>query len=366
MYMHRTPKIMVVDDDLPSRDLVTAHLSREGYEVIQAENGRRCLELLKDFTPDLILLDVMMPEMNGFQVCEALRSNQKTFHIPVVFLSALSEKGDRVEAIQVGADDFLCKPFDKSELIARVRSLLRIKFQHQQIIQATKMGAVATLSDGVSHEFNNILAGIDGWAQIALKEKNEDVYVKALKFARKNCKKGAELVKGLQNYATTPYDNLDKTELTDINKLIEELLDMFRAQFESKKITLKSDYGDIPKIQINKRAIQEVCLNIITNARDSLAERQGMINIKTYLQNDRIIIKFTDTGTGITPDNLNKIFEPFYTTKGALGISKVPGTGLGLYISYGIIKNYGGTIDVESEVGKGSKFTVFLPVTGCK
>ncbi len=363
MYMHRTPKIMVVDDDLPSRDLVTAHLTREGYEVVQAENGRRCLELLKDFTPDLILLDVMMPEVNGFQVCEALRSNQKTFHIPVVFLSALSEKGDRVNAIQVGADDFLCKPFDKSELIARVRSLLRIKFQHQQIIQATKMGAVATLSDGVSHEFNNILAGIDGWAQIALKEKKEEIYIKALKFARTNCKKGAELVKGLQNYATTPYDNLDKTELTDINKLIEELLDMFRTQFEIKKITLKSNYGDIPKIQINKRAIQEVCLNIITNARDSLGERQGMISIETSLQNERIIIKFTDTGTGIAPDNLNKIFEPFYTTKGALGISKVPGTGLGLYISYGIIKNYGGTIDVESEVSKGSKFTVFLPVT---
>ena len=362
MYLHRTPRIMVVDDDLTSRELVTVYLTREGYEVIQAENGKRCLELLDEFTPDLILLDIMMPEVSGFQVCEKLRSSQKTFHIPVVILSALNEREDRVKSIKLGADDFLCKPFDKSELIARVRSLLRIKFQHQQIIQATKMGAVATLSNGVSHEFNNILAGIDGWAQIALKEKKEELYIKALEFARKNCAKGAKLVNGLQDYATMSYDNLEDPKLYNMNELIEELLSMFRAQFESKKVRLNVIYGEIPELYLNKRAIQEVFINIITNARDSMEGKEGVITIKTFLKGNMAGASFSDTGKGIEPEKTDKIFEPFYTTKGALGVSKIPGTGLGLYISYGIIKNYNGRIEVQSEVGKGSKFTVFLPV----
>lgn len=357
----RTPRIMVTDDDLTSRELIKEYLTREGYEVVQAENGKRCLELVKEYIPDLLLLDVMMPEMNGFDVCKILKSEEKTFHLPIVILSALSEKMDRVNAIRYGADDFLCKPFDKSELIARVKSLLRIKFQHQQIIQASKMSAVATLANGVSHEFNNILAGINGWAQIALSQKDEKIYEKAFEYIRKSCEKGATLVKGLQDYAKTPYDNLDRTEPADINELIEGLLNMFRAQFESRKIYLETDYGNIPEIDINKRALQEVFVNIITNARDSIKNTEGILKIKTLYRNNNIEINFSDTGTGIEQENLNKIFEPFYTTKGALGVGTVPGTGLGLYTSYGIIKNYGGTIEVQSELNKGSKFTVLLP-----
>ncbi|HPZ07998.1 MAG TPA: response regulator [Candidatus Eremiobacteraeota bacterium] len=358
--MNKAAKIMVVDDDMTSRDLVTNYLKKEGYEVIQAENGKKCLELLKRFTPDLLLLDVMMPEMNGFDVCKVLRQDEKTFHLPIVMLTALSEKMDRVKSIEFGADDFLSKPFDKSELIARVRSLLKIKFQHHQIIQAAKMSAVATLSNGVSHEFNNILAGIDGWAQVALSQKKEEVYLKAMDFIRKSCKKGENLVKGLQDYSTTPYDSNVRPVLTDINKLLTELLDMFRAQFESRHIELKVNYGELPEIYTNKRGIQEVFLNIITNARDALDNKPGKIIIKTFLKDNKIGISFNDTGTGIAPGFIDKVFEPFYTTKGSLGVSKVPGSGLGLYISYGIIKSQGGHIEVKSHLGKGSTFTVYL------
>lgn len=360
--MERNPKIMVVDDDLTSRDLVTNYLTKEGYEVIQAENGRRCLELMKDHTPDLILLDVMMPEIDGFKVCETLKKNEKTFHLPIVILSALNDKMDRVRSIELGADDFLCKPFDKTELLARVRSLLRIKFQHQQIIQANKMSAVATLANGVSHEFNNILAGISSWAQIALSQKDEKVYEKALENIKKSSDKGAKLVKGLQDYATTPYDVNASFTLTDINILIDNLLEMFKAQFENNNITLEINYGDIPGIYVNKRGIEEVFINIITNARDSLDGKEGKIIINTFIKNKLIGIKISDTGTGIPMEELHKIFEPFFTTKGSLGVGKIPGTGLGLYISYGIIRNHGGNILVQSEHGKGSTFTVYLPV----
>ncbi|MBD3290957.1 diguanylate cyclase [candidate division KSB1 bacterium] len=126
-------KVLVVDDVPLNRKLQQAYLDAVGYEVLLAQDGVEALQRVEEETPDLILLDVMMPKMNGFQVCRRLKNNDTTRFIPVIMVTALNETEDKIKGIEAGADDFICKPFNKLELLARVKSLLRIKHLHDEL-----------------------------------------------------------------------------------------------------------------------------------------------------------------------------------------------------------------------------------------
>ncbi len=230
---------------------------------------------------------------------------------------------------------------------------------HMQLVYAEKMAGVGTLANGVAHEFNNMLQIMNGYAQFALSSGEASEAKDALKVVVDTSDRAARIVKNLLTFSRP--DESGKT-CCDIVELIESVLSLVEYQMKKHSIRIIREYRDDPVTLVNRAEIQQVFLNIVNNARDAMVPRGGELTIEVCRKNDLIEVRVTDTGKGIPRENFGKVFEPFYTTKGPLGGSPMPGTGLGLYVSYGIMQRHGGSIEVESQVGKYSTFIIRLPV----
>jgi len=163
--MEKKLKILIVDDTVDTVELLRKRLRAEGYDTSEAYDGEECLALVVTYNPDLIILDVMMPKMDGYEVCLRLKGSEDTRGIPVLMLTAKSEVSDKVKGLDIGADDYLAKPFDYKELSARVRSLLKIKQAHEELVEEKKLGALEQMMDEVAHEVRNPLVSIGGFAR---------------------------------------------------------------------------------------------------------------------------------------------------------------------------------------------------------
>lgn len=239
---------------------------------------------------------------------------------------------------------------------------------YHQLIHSEKMAGVGTLSSGVTHEFNNVLQIISGRAESAKRTGNIDDIRKSLDIILDTSGRGAKIVKDLLTF--TRQETL-QTETCNITEPIESVLSITEPQLTKRNIKVVRDYSETPNIEIDKSEIQQVFLNLVINARDSMLPEGGKLEISVKQADKDIEIKFSDNGKGIKKENLKKVFEPFFTTKGILGGGKMQGhgeegTGLGLSVSYGLIQRHGGTISVESEEGKGTTFTIKLPIKEIK
>ena len=230
---------------------------------------------------------------------------------------------------------------------------------HMQLVYAEKMAGVGTLANGVAHEFNNMLQIMNGYAQFALSAGELAEATEALKVVVDTSDRAARIVKNLLTFSRP--DESGRT-CCDIIEMVESVLSLVEYQMKKHNIRIVREYRDNPVTLVNRAEMQQVFLNIVNNARDAMVPRGGQLTIGICQQEGMIEVRVTDTGKGIPRENLGKIFEPFYTTKGPLGGSPMPGTGLGLYVSYGIIQCHGGSIEVESQVGKYSAFIIRLPI----
>lgn len=245
-----------------------------------------------------------------------------------------------------------------AELELRVKERTRaLETTHRQLVYAEKLSAVGKLSASISHEFNNPLQGVmniirsihDG-SGIS----NEEA--KLLEMALRECHRMKDLIVQLQIFHRPPNDRISQV---DLHGLIDGILIMVGEDFREKKISLEKRYADnLPQILAVGDLLKQVVLNLLSNAADA-CEAGGTVTISTERRGHEVAIQVKDTGKGIPKKDLPHIFEPFFSTK-----PQVKGVGLGLSVSYGIIKNHSGTITVRSEEGKGSVFTVILPVTG--
>ena len=231
-----------------------------------------------------------------------------------------------------------------------------------QLIQSVKMAGVENLASGIAHEFNNLLQIMKGHAEFAQRTKKAEDMEEALDIVLKASDKIENLIKDLLAFSRK--ESFEKV-LCDITEPLESVLSLTEEEFKKHNIEIVRKYEKISAVEVNKVEMQRVFLNMVTNARDAMLPMGGNLEVGVKQAGENVEVRFTDTGKGIKDANLRRVFEPFYTTHVEVEEdSWLKGIGLGLSVSYRIVKRHGGMIEVESEIGKGTTFTVKLPAKG--
>lgn len=537
--IHNHPLVLVADDEVHTTIMLTRIFEREGYRVQSVHDGAAAVQAAQHILPDLILLDVQMPVMNGFEVLRSLRENVVTASIPTIIITAKARHAtDVAHGLNLGADDFLHKPFDPRELLARAESKIRsrkleetlqrrsqeleallrvgealnqylevndlvnlipyltldllpgnqaaiyyldehqnlaqysihakegesearvidhpnvvqqllkighsvlwsgedipptsglkygmvVPLQHgsillgllliesqqftydenhlrlfegigrqaslalrnaqlyavqinhtlqlediveaktnelrsaqQMLIRAEKLASIGHLAASIAHEINNPLQPI----RIMLEDMLEDVQhgvqvdARALQIAHENVQRIWRIVSQLLEFAGKRSTSDADARVIDIGQIIEGVISLNKKFFEKEQMSIASKLTPSLLIYGNKDQLEQVFMNLALNAKAAM-QNGGTLNIQAKKDQADVVVRFTDNGCGIPTEQINKIFDPFFSTK-------PNGTGLGLFVSYGIIESHHGSIEVQSEVDKGTTFTLRLPAYG--
>ena len=407
--------ILVVDDKPENLDFLTQILTLSGYQVRPAINGQIALAAVRNRPPDLILLDIMMPGLNGYEVCQQLKTDEATRDIPVIFLSALNETLDKMKAFEAGGVDYITKPFQPEEVLARVATHLNLlslrkqleeqnaqlqkeiaerkrveaelqrhqehleervqveldkRYQQEQLlIQKSKLESLGSLAAGIAHEINQPLTRIAiGAESLLLKAvQHEPVSPEYLEqkcqIIQESINRITQIIDHIRTFSRD--QQILRSERVDVNATVSNALSFVQTQYQHHNILIQTDFQATGWVLGNQYKLEQVILNLLSNAKDAIEAKntslesvfqQSVIDIRTLSDADQIYIEVADTGIGIPEDALEHLFDPFFTTK---EIGK--GTGLGLSISYGIIKEMQGGISATSRVNEGTVMKISLP-----
>ena len=246
------------------------------------------------------------------------------------------------------------------ELAQQATSLLEeLRTKQDELVRSSQLAALGTFAASIAHEFNNLLTAILGYAQLALTTDNVHEKDEALQVAERACLRGRSITSGLLTFARR---RDPQREPCSLDELINEMVTLVQRDFARQHITIVQQLAPVPTVVCDGGQIAQVLMNLLTNARDAMAEHGGQISIELREVDGAVELAVSDTGMGIPEALLSQIFQPFMTTKGAIGGSSTPGTGLGLAISHGIVESHGGSIEVRSVVGKGTTMLVRLPL----
>lgn len=352
--MEKKGKILIVDDNVDAVELLEKRLRSEGYGTAGAYDGEEGLKKVVEYNPDLIILDIMMPRLDGYEVCKRLKMDEDTRYIPVLMLTAKSDVESKVKGLDIGADDYLPKPVDYKELSARVRSLLTIKAAHKKLVDEEKSEAMEKMMDEVAHEVRNPLVSIGGFARkVYAGLPEDDPNKRYMEMIIQNVAVLESMIKQLIELKTMA---ISLKEPTNINNVIMEALKIFEQEFGQKAINVETELkDDLPSIPADKNLLRRALCNLIKNSIEAMVEETRVLKIVSRMSEDYVEIQLSDTGKGIPRDKLKNIFDPFVT-------SKVYGPGLGLTFTLKIIQDHNGTISVESEPDKGTTFTIRFSV----
>jgi signal transduction histidine kinase len=386
--------ILIVDDTPTNLGVLFDYLTHCGFKVFIALDGESALEELDHTQPDLILLDVMMPGIDGFETCRRLKVNPLTQDIPVIFLTALSETVDKVQGFNIGAVDYITKPIHQEEVLSRVQTHLTIRnlqkklaeknaelaqlnqdletlvaTKTQQLINQEKTALIGRLTQGIVHNLRNplqVILGFSNLIEVQATETSNKLLVEDIKRITKAAQQINQLMDNLM-YKSKMEQSLELKPV-DINKVVQNEIDFFNANHQFKhQVTKKYLFDEnLTVLPLVYADISQIVDNLINNALDAMWGREEQIlTIVTRQDTNWVYIDFQDNGCGIPAEALSKIFDPFYTSKPTkseeIEPGKPTGTGLGLHTCAEILKHLGGKIVVTSEVDQGSIFTVVLP-----
>ena len=473
------PKLLLVDDTPAALETLSVSLQGQGYRITTATNGPEALELARSLNPDLILLDVMMPGMSGFEVCRVLRDDPALADVPVLLVTALDDRKSLIEGIESGADDFISKPTNRTELRARVRTITRLdrhrrlalalkrlenciqlspdgilildqtatvlfanpearqlfggaedlefegesmwemiaphavdscrsnlseilngskrrvlcevdcltkagesfsaelaagpfpseegmgveivirdvserKRMEEEVQQSQRLDAIGRVSAGIAHDFNNVLQAIMTPAQLALEDAPKEGTLRDdLTAIVQATREGRVLAKQLLTFAR--HESVVRG-VVDLNGVVTEIEPIARI-LGGKGLQFNFDLSEeaLP-VQADSGQLKQIITNLVVNARDALPDG-GSLTVSTVSTDTEAELSVADNGHGMAEEIMDKIFEPFFSTKGS-----DEGTGLGLSVVRGIVEGHKGTISVESVVGEGTIFRIRLPL----
>jgi signal transduction histidine kinase len=379
----RRPVALVADDEPDMRRFLRSQLD-EDYDVLEAADGTQALEKATQFLPDIILLDMMMPEMDGLGVCQELRKREDTAAIPIILLTARADEETKFNALEMGANDFLAKPFSSTELHARIKNLVesydsrrnlskqnralsttieQLKETESQLVQSEKLASLGRMSAGIIHEINNplnfattgLFALRNKSKQLAPEERRE--YEEILGDIEEGMKRVRNIVSDLRMF-THPEGG--PSEPVDVVEAVNTSLRFLAGEWKDKvRVELKIVPGQT--VLANRNKLIHVLVNLVQNSLDAMRQKKfenetPAISIQGRLEGDQSFIAIRDNGPGIERKHLDKIFDPFFTTKDV-----GEGMGLGLSICHRIVRGFGGHISVKTEVGRFCEFTLDFP-----
>jgi len=375
--------ILIVDDTQHNVQVLSQLIRAAGYRVIAAFNGRDALNLASKRKPDLILLDILMPDMDGFKVCEIFKKNPDLCEIPVIFLSALSDAESKIKGFKAGGIDYITKPFHREEVLARIElhlTLKKLEKERREYIKELKRSEINLKSLNrtkdevmriVSHDIRNPLTGIIGVANMIQNE--EDLSKGELKNMMQMIERsGRELLKLVNDVLEVDFVesggmnlNLEKVNVSD---LISKIIELHKSSAYAKSIDLFVNVENkIPRVQMDVQKMNQVLGNLISNAL-KYTPLGGQIEIDVgycskngdQKQSDEIIISVCDNGIGINENDLPVIFERYNKIRRP-GVHGEKGTGLGLNIVKRFVEMHRGKIEVQSQKGEGTEFKITLP-----
>lgn len=416
MFNSQTGLILIVDDNSTNLSVLSQALKSAGYKIRAAMDGENALAQVEHKQPDLILLDVQMPGIDGFETCRRLQANPVTKSIPIIFMTALADTESKVKGLSLGAVDYITKPFEEEEVLARVKTHLRLKIltdtleqkvaertaalEHAQVklVQQEKLSVLGQLVAGVAHEINNPISFVASNIEPAKEyladltnllrlyqqycphpvvEIEEAIDKMDLEFILDDFPKiidsmqlGSSRIQNisvsLRNFTRSDTDN---RILTDLHSGLESTLLILKHRLKDMgdraEIQVIKRYGDLPPIECYPGQLNQVFMNILANGIDALEEAwekdQRVLEIAIETQVDKsntATIRIADNGLGMSEDVKQRLFKPMFTTK-AIG----KGTGLGLSISQQIVEEkHGGRLSCRSTQGKGTEFLIEIPL----
>ncbi|MGE0716970.1 MAG: response regulator [Alphaproteobacteria bacterium] len=394
--------VVNVDDNEPTRYARTRVLQRAGFQVIETGSGEEALRLVADRRPGIVILDVNLPDLNGIEVCRRIKRDHPSTLVLHISASHTATT-DRVHGLDAGGDVYLAEPIEPEELVASVRALMRLRQAEDQLRvlaerleervadrtrelaeanerlrieieereraeaqlrQALKMEAIGHLTGGIAHDFNNLLTVILGGVERARRHVTEPSAQRMLSNAAQAGLQAARLTAQLLSFARKQHFVRQSLSLRALLQRLHSFLQQTIGPLH--RVELDVEENDWP-VLTDASQIESLLLNLVINARDAMPEG-GTVTISVAnfppdaprrpagLDGELVLLRVSDTGVGMSPDVQARAFEPFFTTK---GVGR--GTGLGLSMVYGVAKQSGGDVTIDSVVGRGTAINVFLP-----
>jgi two-component system sensor histidine kinase/response regulator len=371
--------LLIVDDKPDNLRLLAAILTKKGYKIRKALNGKTAINTIKMVPPDLILLDINMPEMNGYEVCQILKSDQNTKDIPIIFISALDDVLDKVKAFQVGGLDYVTKPFQEEEVIVRVENQLTIRLQQKQLEQEIQQRQkteerLRFYLHAVSHDLRNPVIGLSMILKNLLHQTEVTETIPKIPILRSTI----ELMKDSCDHQLKLINSLVETQQHDLwgislqceplnlYLLTQEIILEWLPIVKENQATLINNIPlDLPLIQADYHQIWRVYGNLLANALKynhlGVEIKLNAEIIQDELSDSPKIMRclVSDNGIGMSMEQAKTLFTPYNRGEGSQ--SNI-GLGIGLYLCHQIIQAHGGTIEVITQPQNGSQFRFTLPL----
>lgn len=363
------PSILIVDDVPANLKILGDILERDGYKVRPVLNGVLALQVAEKEKPDLILLDIMMPDIDGFEICNRLKKNEYLKDVPVIFISALNDSKDIVKALEAGGVDYISKPFKAEEVRARVKTHIKLYQQSNELLKQSKelQELIATKDKFfsiIAHDLRGPMAGLMGLTEIMAEELQDMPLTEIQSFTLSIRDSAANLFRLLENllqWAKIQQGLITfKPEEVSLRSIIDESLLVIYESAKNKEIEIVNCISSETTIIADSNMLQTIIRNLVSNAI-KFTPQGGKIWLSSEINKTQFVdISIKDTGIGMSNTMLNDLFRIDVKTD-RVGTNDEPSTGLGLILCKEFIEMHGGKLSVKSEVDKGSIFSFTIP-----